>query len=130
MIIKLINDFKIVKNFKISEFVCKDGNMEVLIDMPSICLLQKLREQFNKPVIVVSGYRSEKYNEKVGGVKNSYHLKGKAFDIRIKGIEIENLADIAQRIGFNGIGLYDYFVHVDTREVKSHWDKRGKTDNE
>lgn len=126
MIIKVISDCKITKNFALSEFVCKEGLGEVLIDMPSIQLLQRLRDQFGKPITVLSAYRSLKYNTKIGSLPTSQHIKGKAFDIQIKGETPEHVGDIASRMGFNGIGIYDTFTHVDTRTVKSKWDERTK----
>ncbi len=45
-------------------------------------VLDPLREAYGKPIVVTSGYRSEKLNRAVGGVKNSQHLTGCAADIR------------------------------------------------
>lgn len=125
---KVLNDFKLTKNFMLHEFVCKDGSGELMIDLPSIELLQKLRDYFGKPVYITSAYRSPEYNKQVGGVKNSYHLQGRAFDIYIEGVTPSKVAEIAEKIGFTGIGIYDEFTHVDTRNIKSHWDSR-HTDN-
>lgn len=49
-----------------------------------LCLLvlQPIRNEYGKPIIVTSGYRSEAVNKAVGGVKNSQHLKGQAADIK------------------------------------------------
>lgn len=44
-------------------------------------VLDPLREAWGKPITVTSGYRSEKVNRAVGGVKSSHHLKGMAADI-------------------------------------------------
>ena len=43
--------------------------------------LDRIREDYGKPVRVNSGFRSEAVNEKVGGARNSAHLKGLAADI-------------------------------------------------
>ena len=45
-------------------------------------LLEKIRNIYNKPIVVTSGYRCEKLNKAVGGVKTSQHMKGEAADIR------------------------------------------------
>lgn len=45
--------------------------------------LDKVRESFNSPIIVNSGYRCPKLNELVGGVHNSKHLDGLAADITV-----------------------------------------------
>ena len=43
--------------------------------------LDRIREDYGKPITVNSGFRSRAVNEKVGGVKNSAHLEGLAADI-------------------------------------------------
>lgn len=109
------------KNFKIKEFRCKDGSDEIKIDVDFVCdKLQKIRDHFNSPVTINSAYRTEAYNKKVGGAKSSYHMKGQAFDIVVKGVTPLQIAQYAQRIGINGIIQYNTFVHVDSRPAK-YW---------
>lgn len=45
-------------------------------------LLEPLRQQFG-PILINSGFRSERVNTGVHGVGNSRHLRGEAVDIRI-----------------------------------------------
>ena len=68
------------KNFRVSEFACKccGGNK---IDQRVIDMAQTIREYLNMPVRVNSGYRCEKHNAAVGGVKGSKHTKGCACDL-------------------------------------------------
>lgn len=47
-------------------------------------VLQYLRNEIKKPIIVNSGYRSKRLNDKVGGSKTSAHLQGLAADITCK----------------------------------------------
>lgn len=51
--------------------------LEVLV----LALLDPLRELWEKPIYVNSGYRSPALNKAVGGVANSQHMKGQAADI-------------------------------------------------
>ena len=44
-------------------------------------ILQPIREEWNKPITVNSGYRCKALNDKVGGSKTSQHLRGDAADI-------------------------------------------------
>ena len=44
-------------------------------------LLNPIREAWGSPIIVSSGYRCPKLNEKVGGSKTSAHLTGYAADL-------------------------------------------------
>ena len=48
-------------------------------------VLEPLRVAMNRPIKISSGYRCEKLNAAVGGVRNSQHLKGQAADICIDG---------------------------------------------
>lgn len=108
-------------NFKVKEFACKDGSDTILIDVDFVrnCL-QKIREHFGAPVTINSAYRTSAYNTKVGGAKSSYHMKGQAFDIVVKGHTPNEVAKHAQALGINGIIQYNTFVHVDSRATK-YW---------
>lgn len=45
-------------------------------------ILDPLREEYGRPIVVTSGYRCEKLNKKIGGSKKSAHIYGRAADIR------------------------------------------------
>ena len=110
-------DTKLSDHFKVSEFACKDGSDEVLVDDLLVSLLELLRTQVKKPIKVVSGYRTEAYNTKCGGAKSSYHMKGQAADIAVDGVNTTVLGMLATEIGFSGVGVYDSWVHCDTRDI-------------
>jgi uncharacterized protein YcbK (DUF882 family) len=114
-----INDIDIAKYFKLSEFACPCCKRVMLHPM----LLNKLvefRAITQKPVYINSGYRCSEYNQKVGGIKSSYHLLGLAADIKIEGVSALDLLEIAEMIDFSGIGLYEKknFLHLDVRPTK------------
>ena len=44
-------------------------------------VFQPIRDNFNEPIYISSGFRSEKLNKVLGGAKNSDHKFGRAFDI-------------------------------------------------
>lgn len=76
-------------------------------------LLDPLRQQINRPIVVSSGYRSEEVNRIVGGVCNSLHLFGKAADISCRTIPPKELFSIIKdNFVFTELGLYYSFVHV------------------
>lgn len=50
------------------------NNLHILVEK----LLDPIREMWGKPITVNSAFRSEKVNEKVGGVAISQHCKGQA----------------------------------------------------
>ena len=91
-------------HFTVKEFACSDGSDEVKVDSALIDYLQQIRDHFGKSVRITSGYRSPTYNAKVGGVKNSYHMKGMAADIVIDGVKSKEVAQYAETIGCGGIG--------------------------
>ncbi len=48
--------------------------------------LQPLRDKLGKAIVILSGYRSEQLNKKVGGKDNSQHRYGQAVDIEAIGM--------------------------------------------
>lgn len=123
---------RLSKNFILSEFACKDGSKNILVDYELVEKLQKLRDQLGKPIRITSGYRTAAYNKKCGGISTSHHLTGKAADIKITGMTPLQVALAADKIGFLGIGVYPTFTHVDVagngKGGKLYWqqDKTGK----
>ena len=69
------------KNFKVDEFKCKCGCGENEIDQRVINMAQEIRDELGVPIRINSGYRCEKHNANVGGVKGSKHTKGFAADL-------------------------------------------------
>jgi uncharacterized protein YcbK (DUF882 family) len=127
------------EHFSREEFRSKDGayfpkqaqdNLQVLAQQ-----LEVLREHFQKPVTINSGYRSPEHNAKIGGSKNSQHLLGKAADVVIEGVSPDEVADAIEFLVENkmmkqgGLGRYDSFTHYDIRGKKSRWDKRSKKED-
>lgn len=112
--------YYITQHFKANEFKCKDGSKEILVCRELLQVLEEIRVHFNSPVIINSGYRTPAWNTKVGGAGNSYHCKGMAADIRVKGYTSKEVAEYASEIMKNHGGVISYtnFVHVDVREDK------------
>jgi uncharacterized protein YcbK (DUF882 family) len=83
------------------------------IDLHLVEHLELLRELCGRrPLVIVSGWRSESTNFAVGGARDSQHLYGRAADIP------ERYATLGQAIaaGFTGIGDVDgWAVHLDVR---------------
>lgn len=114
---------KLSEHFKVSEFACHGSGCctQVLIDERLVEYLQKIRDHFGKSVTVTSGYRCATHNKSVNGATSSYHMKGQAADIVVSGTAPAEVAKYAESIGVLGIGLYDNFVHIDTRTSKYFW---------
>lgn len=45
-------------------------------------VLEDIRNDFGAPIVVTSAFRTPIVNKEVGGVSNSFHLQGRAADIR------------------------------------------------
>ena len=110
---------KLSENFRVREFACNDGSVTVKIDLDNVKQLQKIRDHFGKSITITSGYRTAAYNAspKVGGAKNSYHVKGQAADIVVSGISPLKVYLYADSIGVKGAIYYpnSRFCHIDTR---------------
>lgn len=122
---------KLSRNFSKHEFDSKDGSempYEVFQNVLKLAQnLQRLRDAINLPININSGYRSQEHNAKIGGVKNSQHLTGKAADIRVVGTSPKIVAKKIEeliKLGImqeGGLGIYDTFVHYDIRGEKARW---------
>jgi uncharacterized protein YcbK (DUF882 family) len=107
----LVGDLSL--HFSEYEFKCKCCG-QVKINYNLIYLLEAIREHFQRPIKVDSGYRCEKYNKKVGGEINSQHLLGNAADIIVKNIKPDIVYDYVNSINIKGgLGKYSNFTHVD-----------------
>lgn len=74
-------------HFKRKEFTCNCGCGFDNIDPTIVSILEDIRSHFgDKPIVVTSGCRCEKYNDSLkGSIKGSQHTKGKAVDFYVKG---------------------------------------------
>lgn len=75
--------------------------------------LEPLRVKFSRPILVNSGYRCPQVNKGVGGVSNSYHLYGRAADIRPQHPSLLNeLYNLALSIPKVKVIKYSSFIHI------------------
>lgn len=115
-------------HFKLSEFKCKDGtavpkgyyaNCQKLMN-----LLEEIRAACgNRAITITSGYRTESYNKKVDGAKQSQHLYAAAADIKVSGMGASEVYKLCDRLvgSRGGVGKYSTFTHVDVRGHKARW---------
>ena len=61
------------------------GDIKNLEDL-CYCVLEPVRNKFDKPVTITSGYRSEELCVAIGSKKTSQHAKGQAADFEITGV--------------------------------------------
>jgi uncharacterized protein YcbK (DUF882 family) len=84
----------------------------------------------DQPFHIISGYRSPQTNamlrERGGAVtgvaSHSLHMVGQAIDIRVPGVQLQNLRNAAKSLKIGGVGFYPdlNFVHVDVGRVR-YW---------
>ncbi len=109
--------------FKAREFACRCCGM-VLVHPELVRKLEALRHLIGAPVFINSGYRCAGHNKAVGGAERSYHVFGMAADIQVEGADPVKLAEMAEKAGFDGIGVYPEpgFLHVDVRGYPARWE--------
>jgi uncharacterized protein YcbK (DUF882 family) len=80
----------------------------------------------NKPFQIISGYRSPFTNAQLrknshGVAEHSYHLQGRAIDIRVEGVSSKTIRNTALAMAQGGVGYYprNNFVHLDSGIVRT-----------
>ena len=127
---------QITENFYLDEFTCKDQSdipLNVFMNILKLAVeMQKIRNYFQKSIKVNSGYRSNSYNEKVGGASKSQHLLGMACDFTVSGYTSFEVADIVEDLMQSefiingGLGEYDTFTHYHIRTKPTRWNNTTK----
>ena len=95
--------------------------------VPTLRVVDQLRAHFGKPIVLLSSYRSPAYNAAIdGAATKSFHMRFQALDIAVAGKTprqvFEVLKDWRDAGRFKGgLGLYNSFVHIDTRGSNATW---------
>ena len=115
------------KHFLCEEFACPHCGL-CLIDRGFMIALNQLRELAGRPIKINSGYRCAKHNAAIGGAPHSQHKLGKAADIVIAGLTVNEMVELAEQVDAfrnGGIGAYPQagFIHIDNRGYRARWTK-------
>ncbi len=111
---------RILRDHRTGEVVDIDPNL--------VNLLNLLHHEMNgkQPFHVISGYRSPHTNAQLqknssGVAKKSFHMQGKAIDVRLPGRQLSQLHKTALKLKAGGVGYYPKsdFIHVDTGHVRN-----------
>ena len=98
-------DRQVSLNFSLREFIYSDTAIrlqidntptdEVLVNLQNVCqfILEPVRNYFNKPITITSGYRSSELCKAIGSSVTSQHTKGEAVDFEILGIHNKEVSD-------------------------------------
>ncbi len=126
-----LRDLHLAKD-EVDEFLrCHFTNKETEMDPALLPTAVRAAVHFHADrIVVVSGYRSPKYNlmlRKKGHQvsRKSQHKRGKALDFRIDGVSAARLRDWTRSLHLGGVGYYHQsgFVHMDTAAVR-YWTGR------
>ena len=120
---------KLSKHFSLTEFTKSQTAERKGIDntptqdhierMKILCVsvLEPIRTEFDKPIMINSGYRSPDLCEAIGSKPTSQHAKGEAADIEIPGVDNAELAKYIQdNLNFDQLILECY-----TGDPSSGW---------
>lgn len=90
----------------ITDFSVRDSIKALVLNV-----LQPLRDAWEKPLNISSGYRCAELNKAVGGVATSQHVKGEAADVLCD--DPKELAQLAKDLSlpYDQMILYPNFVH-------------------
>jgi zinc D-Ala-D-Ala carboxypeptidase len=109
------------------EVACKCGCGADSMDVETLHLAELVRDFVDAPISPSSGYRCLEYNRKIGSGDKSQHPKARAMDLPVP--DPTKVYDYLCRLYPDrfGFGLYDTFVHIDTRTIgPARWDNRSK----
>lgn len=131
---------KITEHFDRDEFKCKCGCNQNYISKDLVEKLETLHKAMKAhSIIITSGYRCPKHSVAVGGSSTDAHTVGIAADCIVykeKGVpyDVEDVAEVAERLGFTGIGLMNgNAIHLDIRNSSNyknaHWYGDERTGN-
>lgn len=115
---------------KVCDWLMRDWRQNLLVDCDrriyaALYVIQRVFSQEGR-IEIHSGYRSEATNSLLreqgyGAAPNSMHKQAKAVDFSIKGVDHRTIARAAWNLNLGGIGLYDGWVHLDTRGRAVKW---------
>ena len=121
---KLTNNFSL-KELTQSQTALRNGldntpDQQQIDNLQNICekILQPLREFYNLPVKVTSGFRSEQLATMIGSKPTSQHCKGEAVDFEIPGVDNKEVATkIKDEFTFDQL-ILEYYNDTD---INSGW---------
>lgn len=98
--------------------------------IPTLAILNFLRSRIGHPIIMTSTYRSPAYNKAIDGATQSFHTKFQAIDFQCAEVTPRKLHSLLTELRSHGmfkggLGLYQTFVHVDTRGYNADWKGSG-----
>lgn len=107
---KKVNNFYLVWKLKAREI--EDGRTRTFMAHPGMLhAWVRLREVWNRPIYVLSGYRTPERNAEVGGHPDSGHMKGKCLDVDPCYSPRKDFLVCARKAGFTKVRFYQKSGH-------------------
>ncbi len=101
-------------------FRCRVTGHEVEISERLVRLLTTINDLYDRPLHLISGHRVA---HTIHTSPTSQHTRGTAADVRVPGVPITELREVARKLGARGLGLYTHkrFVHIDFRDRRRYF---------
>jgi uncharacterized protein YcbK (DUF882 family) len=82
------------------------------------------RQGHSGRITLLSGFRTSQTTQLLqsrsgGASSNSYHMKRRAADIRLEGVDMEQVAAMAEWLQVGGVGRYAGFTHIDSGPIRT-----------
>lgn len=130
-----------MNHLNLRELACKDGTPYPYYNDNRLERLIQLFEDIrklagDKPIKILSAYRTVIHNKKIRGAKNSQHLYGRALDLQHSKMTNTEFYELIRsnviELGIGGLGRYKTFVHVDIRpgDRIAYWSGSGLKDSQ
>ena len=114
----------LLRDFRVNKVKAIDPNLLDLLHELTGTL------ETDRPIHIISGYRAPETNQMLrarggshtGVASQSLHMAGKAIDLRVPGVRLDDLRGAARSLKLGGVGYYpsSNFVQVDTGRVR-YW---------
>ena len=117
---KLTEHFEL-REFTISDYAVRHGidntpNELIIGNLKMLCeyTLEPLREIVKRPIIITSGYRCYDLNKAIGGSDTSQHVDGKAADIIVPNMSVDELFELGSKYVPHDQIIHEFarWVHV------------------
>ena len=113
-------NWSLIDFFKKDDFTCHCGCGLNNISFDLVRKLNIARFLCGFPFIVNSACRCILHNKSIGGSVSSSHLLGFAIDIAVKSPSQRfKMVQVLMSLGFNRIGIYKDFIHIDIDSFKT-----------
>ena len=134
-------DMKLSKNFSLREMtksqtalrmgISNTPTIDKIQNLKALCenVLQPVRDHYDRPVTITSGYRCEELCQAIGSKATSQHALGQAADFEIAGISNYGVAEwIAKHCVFDQL-ILEFYTGGNTGWVHCSYapDPRGQT---